>query len=64
MSSFDVVIVGVGNATLTAALAARELVGGLFYENYPGGSGLMAGAVYGKIAGENAAGHAIGNSSI
>ena len=42
--------------------AAGELVGGLFYENYPGGSGLMAGAVYGKIAGENAASHAIGNS--
>ena len=41
--------------------AAGELVGGLFYENYPGGSGLMAGAVYGKIAGENAAGHAVGN---
>ena len=36
--------------------AAGELVGGLFYENYPGGSGLMAGAVFGKLAGESAAG--------
>ena len=35
--------------------AAGELVGGLFYYNYPGGAGLMAGAVFGKIAGENAA---------
>ena len=35
--------------------AAGELVGGLFYHNYPGGSGLMAGAVFGKIAGESAA---------
>ncbi len=35
--------------------AAGELVGGLFYENYPGGSGLMAGAVFGKRAGEHAA---------
>jgi len=35
--------------------AAGELVGGLFYYNYPGGSGLMAGAVFGKIAGESAA---------
>ena len=35
--------------------AAGELVGGLFYNNYPGGSGLMAGAVFGKIAGQNAA---------
>ena len=50
--------------SIPGLFAAGELVGGLFYENYPGGSGLMAGAVYGKIAGENAAGHAIGNSSI
>jgi tricarballylate dehydrogenase len=35
--------------------AAGELVGGLFYNNYPGGSGLMAGAVFGKIAGASAA---------
>ncbi|MBI4641843.1 MAG: FAD-binding protein, partial [Candidatus Tectomicrobia bacterium] len=35
--------------------AAGELVGGLFYHNYPGGSGLAAGAVFGKIAGMSAA---------
>jgi tricarballylate dehydrogenase len=35
--------------------AAGELVGGLFYFNYPGGAGLVAGSVFGKIAGENAA---------
>jgi len=35
--------------------AAGELVGGLFYQNYPGGAGLMAGAVFGKLAGEHAA---------
>ncbi len=35
--------------------AAGELVGGLFYFNYPGGTGLMSGAVFGRIAG-NAAG--------
>jgi tricarballylate dehydrogenase len=34
--------------------AAGELVGGLFYFNYPGGTGLMAGAVFGKIAGTSA----------
>ena len=34
---------------------AGELAGGLFYFNYPGGSGLMAGSVFGKLAGENAA---------
>jgi tricarballylate dehydrogenase len=36
--------------------AAGELVGGLFYHNYPGGSGLMAGAVFGRRAGRTAAG--------
>lgn len=35
--------------------AAGELVGGLFYENYPGGTGLMSGSVFGKLAGESAA---------
>ena len=35
--------------------AAGELVGGLFYGNYPGGTGLMAGAVFGKLAGTSAA---------
>jgi tricarballylate dehydrogenase len=38
--------------------AAGELVGGIFYHNYPGGSGLMAGATFGKLAGEHAARHA------
>jgi tricarballylate dehydrogenase len=35
--------------------AAGELVGGIFYFNYPGGSGLMSGAVFGRIAGNGAA---------
>jgi tricarballylate dehydrogenase len=35
--------------------AAGELVGGLFYFGYPGGSGLMAGAVFGRLAGAAAA---------
>jgi tricarballylate dehydrogenase len=35
--------------------AAGELVGGLFYENYPGGSGLTSGAVFGRRAGHTAA---------
>jgi tricarballylate dehydrogenase len=36
--------------------AAGELVGGLFYHNYPGGTGLMSGSVFGKTAGSSAAG--------
>jgi tricarballylate dehydrogenase len=35
--------------------AAGELVGGLFYNNYPGGAGLMAGSVFGQLAGRHAA---------
>ena len=34
--------------------AAGELVGGIFYFNYPGGTGLMNGAVFGRIAGTSA----------
>jgi tricarballylate dehydrogenase len=34
--------------------AAGELVGGLFYQNYPGGTGLMNGAVFGRLSGKSA----------
>jgi tricarballylate dehydrogenase len=34
---------------------AGEMVGGLFYFNYPSGTGLVSGAVFGRIAGTNAA---------
>ncbi len=48
------------DAPISGLYAAGELMGGLFYHNYPGGSGLMAGSVFGKIAGENAAAYAVG----
>ncbi len=35
--------------------AAGEITGGSFYHNYPGGAGLMKGAVFGRIAGASAA---------
>ncbi len=35
--------------------AAGELVGGIFYHNYPGGSGLATGTVFGRRAGRSAA---------
>ena len=35
--------------------ACGELVGGLFYFNYPGGTGLTSGSVFGRIAGQTAA---------
>ena len=34
--------------------AAGELIGGLWYFNYPGSAGLMAGAVFGRLAGRAA----------
>ena len=42
------------NRPIPGLYAAGELVGGLFYNNYPGGAGLMAGAVFGKLAGQGA----------
>ncbi len=35
--------------------ATGEITGGFFFENYPGGTGLVRGAVFGKIAGAQAA---------
>ena len=49
------------DSTIPGLYAAGELVGGLFVENYPGGSGLMAGTVFGRLAGDSAAAYAVGN---
>jgi tricarballylate dehydrogenase len=43
------------DAEIPGLYAAGELVGGLYYHNYPGGSGLASGAVLGKVAGTSAA---------
>ncbi len=40
---------------LPGLFAAGEMVGGLFYFNYPGGSGLVSAAVFGRRAGRSAA---------
>lgn len=42
--------------------ATGEIAGGFFYYNYAGGSGLMRGAVCGRIAGANAAQDAAGQA--
>jgi tricarballylate dehydrogenase len=42
-------------APIPGLYAAGELVGGIFYFNYPGGSGLISGCVFGQIAGYGAA---------
>ena len=44
-----------GGQPIRGLYAAGELVGGIFYHNYPGGTGLTSGSVFGKIAGTSAA---------
>ena len=39
--------------------ATGEITGDFFYHNYPGGTGLMRGAVFGRIGGANAAAEAL-----
>ncbi|MET3792907.1 FAD-binding protein [Aquamicrobium terrae] len=48
-------VLDVDMVPIEGLFAAGELVGGLFYFNYPGGTGLMAGAVFGRLAGTSAA---------
>ncbi len=45
----------VSGTPIPGLFAAGELVGGLFYVNYPGGTGLVSGAVFGRLAGIGAA---------
>ncbi|MEM7520093.1 MAG: FAD-dependent tricarballylate dehydrogenase TcuA [Pseudomonadota bacterium] len=40
---------------ISGLYAAGEMVGGVFFEGYPGGSGLTSGAVFGRLAGRGAA---------
>jgi len=47
-------VLDVSMKPIQGLFAAGEMVGGIFYFNYPGGSGLMSGAVFGKIAGKSA----------
>ena len=48
-------VIGEDGLPIPGLYAAGELVGGLFYFNYPGGTGLTSGAVFGRAAGWNAA---------
>jgi tricarballylate dehydrogenase len=41
-------------APIPGLFCAGEMVGGLFYFNYPSGTGLVSGALFGRIAGEGA----------
>ena len=48
-------VLDASGAPIPGLYAAGELVGGLFHGNYPGGTGLTAGAVFGRRAGTHAA---------
>jgi tricarballylate dehydrogenase len=48
-------VVGVDGDPVPGLFAAGEVIGGLFYFNYPGGTGLTAGSVFGRLAGAAAA---------
>jgi tricarballylate dehydrogenase len=51
----DAQVISSDGKPIPGLYAAGELVGGIFWFNYPGGSGLTNGAVFGRIAGANAA---------
>jgi tricarballylate dehydrogenase len=40
---------------ITGLFACGEMIGSLFYDNYPAGTGLVSGATFGRIAGRAAA---------
>ena len=48
-------VIGTDWRPIKGLFACGEMVGGLFHFNYPGGTGLVSGAVFGKIAGASAA---------
>jgi tricarballylate dehydrogenase len=54
----DTNVQNVGGRNIPGLFAAGEMVGGLFYFNYPSGSGLVSGAVFGRRAGTSAARYA------
>jgi tricarballylate dehydrogenase len=49
-----------GEQPIGGLYAAGEMVGGIYYYNYAGGSGLVSGMVFGLAAGRSAAEHARG----
>jgi tricarballylate dehydrogenase len=51
----DAQVIGTDWRPLSGLFACGEMVGGLFYDNYPAGAGLVAGATCGRIAGRSAA---------
>jgi len=57
-------VVGTTGASIPGLYAAGEVTGGFFYHNYPAGSSLTRCAVFGEIAGRNAAAFARKNANL
>ncbi|THE65978.1 FAD-dependent oxidoreductase [Salinadaptatus halalkaliphilus] len=51
----DAEVLDTTDSVIPGLYGAGNVTGGLFYNNYPGGTGLTNAAVYGKVAAENAA---------
>ena len=50
-------VLDVMHEPIPGLFCAGEMVGGIFYFNYPSGTGLVSGAVFGRLAGHGAAQH-------
>lgn len=48
-------VIGTDWRAIPGLYCCGEMVGGLFYDNYPAGTGLVSGATFGRIAGRSAA---------
>ena len=48
-------VIGTDWRPMPGLYACGEMVGGLFYDNYPAGTGLVSGATFGRNAGRDAA---------
>jgi tricarballylate dehydrogenase len=59
----DARVISTEGEVIPGLYAAGEMTGGLFYFNYPGGTGLMNGAVFGRIAGTTAGARARGQNA-
>ncbi len=51
----DAAVEDIAGQPIPGLYAAGEFVGGLFYGNYPAGAGMMAGSIFGRVAGNSAA---------
>jgi tricarballylate dehydrogenase len=56
-------VIDTDGAPIPGLHAAGEMVGGIFYFNYPGGTGLTNGSVFGRIAGSTAGARARGRNA-